>query len=143
MPTNFFLTVGKLAELIILGSGTGVPSLRRGPPGLIVISEYSTVLIDSGAGTLRRMLRVGITYHDIDLLLYTHTHPDHISELVPILFASKYSDLPRKKDLLSVGGVGFKHYFDQIRGYTDVGLNLKPIAYPLERLQKNPFFSTT
>jgi ribonuclease BN (tRNA processing enzyme) len=107
--------VRKLAELIILGSGTGIPSLRRGPPGLLIISETSKVLIDSGAGTLRTMLKTGITYRDIDLLLYTHTHPDHISELVPILFASRYSDLPREKDLLSVGGVGFKHYFDQIK----------------------------
>jgi ribonuclease BN (tRNA processing enzyme) len=104
-----------LAELIILGSGTGAPSLRRGPPGLVILSESSKVLIDSGSGTLRTMLEAGITYQDIDLLLYTHTHPDHISELVPILFACKYADLPRQKDLISVGGPGFKHYFDQIK----------------------------
>jgi ribonuclease BN (tRNA processing enzyme) len=115
MPINFFFTGGELAELIILGSGTGIPSLRRGPPGFLIISDTTKVLIDSGAGTLRTMLRMGITYRDIDLLLYTHTHPDHISEFVPILFASKYSELPREKDLLSIGGAGFKHYFEQIK----------------------------
>ena len=98
-----------MAELIIVGSGTGIPSLRRGSPGLLLISESSKVLIDSGSGTLRRMLEVGITYRDVDLLLYTHIHPDHISDLVPILFVCKYSDLPREKDLLCVGGAGFKH----------------------------------
>ena len=105
----------EMSELIVLGSGTGVPTLRRGSPGLVLISESSRILIDSGSGTLRRMLEVGITYRDIDLLLYTHTHPDHISDLVPILFACKYADLPRQKDQLSVGGPGFKHYFDQIK----------------------------
>jgi ribonuclease BN (tRNA processing enzyme) len=103
------------AEMIIVGSGTGIPSLRRGSPGLLLISESSKVLIDSGSGTLRRMLEVGITYHDVDLLLYTHIHPDHISDLVPILFACKYSDLPREKDLLCVGGAGFKHFFNKLK----------------------------
>ena len=44
------------------------------------------------------MLEVGITYQDIDLLLYTHIHPDHISDLVPILFACKYTELPRERN---------------------------------------------
>jgi len=105
----------KMAELIILGSGTGVPSLKRGSPGLVVVTEGSRILIDSGPGTLRRLLEVGLTYHDMDLLLYTHIHPDHVSDLVPFLFASKYSDLPRKRDLLCVGGPGFRRYFNKIK----------------------------
>ncbi len=104
-----------MAELIILGSGTGIPSLRRGSPGLVLISESSKVLIDSGSGILRKMLEVGITYRDIDVLLYTHIHPDHISELVPILFACRYADLPRQKDLIGLGGPGFKDHFDRLK----------------------------
>lgn len=104
-----------MAELIILGSGTGIPSLRRGSPGLLVMTESSHLLIDSGAGVLRRMLEVGITYRDIGLLLYTHIHPDHISDLVPLLFACKYADLPREKDLVCVGGPGFKRHFHKLK----------------------------
>jgi ribonuclease BN (tRNA processing enzyme) len=102
-------------QLIIIGSGTGVPSLRRGSPGLVFASDSSTVLIDSGSGTLRRMLEVNITYRDIDLLLYTHIHPDHVIDLVPILFASKYGDAPREKDLICLGGSGFKRYFNKVK----------------------------
>jgi ribonuclease BN (tRNA processing enzyme) len=104
-----------MAELTILGSGTGIPSLRRGSPGLLVTTGSSYLLIDSGSGVLRRMLEVGITYRDIDLFLYTHIHPDHIADLVPILFACKYSDLPRQKDMLCVGGPGFKNYFNKVK----------------------------
>ena len=100
---------------MILGSGTGVPTIRRGSPGLVLFCEASTVLIDSGSGTLRRMLDTGITYRDIDLLLYTHIHPDHTADLIPILFASKYADLPREKDLLCIGGPGFEHFFNQLK----------------------------
>jgi ribonuclease BN (tRNA processing enzyme) len=104
-----------LIELIIIGSGTGIPSLRRGAPGMVILSDHSNLLIDSGSGTLRKMLEVGITYRDVDLLLYTHIHPDHISELVPILFACKYADLPREKEMVCIGGLGFKCHFEKLK----------------------------
>lgn len=101
--------------MIVIGSGTGIPSLRRGSPSLLVLSDSTKLLIDSGSGTLRKMLEAGITYRDIDVILYTHTHPDHVSDLVPILFACKYGDLPREKDLLCIGGPGFKSYFEKLK----------------------------
>jgi ribonuclease BN (tRNA processing enzyme) len=128
-----------MSDLIILGSGTGIPSLRRCSPGLILISENSKVLIDSGPGILRRMLEVGMTYRDIDLLLYTHIHPDHVSELVPILFACKYAELPREKDLICVGGQGFQHHFDLIKQV--YGPWIKPQSYDLtiQETSEKPF----
>lgn len=104
-----------MLELIVIGSGTGIPTLKRGAPGLIVLSDRSCLLIDSGSGTLGRMLQVGLTYRDPDLLLYTHIHPDHVSDLVPILFASKYADEPREKELLCIGGPGFHSYFEKLK----------------------------
>ena len=106
---------------------------------MLFLSEGSKVLIDSGPGILRRMLKVGITYRDIDLLLYTHIHPDHVSELVPILFACKYAELPRQKDLICVGGPGFHHYFDQIKKV--YGSWIEPQSYHLtiKETSEKPF----
>ncbi len=104
-----------MAELIVLGSGTGIPSLRRGFPGLLLFSDSTKILIDSGSGTLRKMLDARVTYRDVDALFYTHIHPDHVSDLVPVLFACKYAELPREKDLLCVGGCGFKPYFEKLK----------------------------
>jgi len=118
-----------LEELIVIGSGTGIPSLRRGAPGLIVISDSTCLLIDSGSGTLGRMLEVGVTYQDPDLLLYTHIHPDHVSDLVPILFACKYAELPREKELLCIGGPGFKSYFEKLKNL--YGSWIEPQSYRL------------
>ncbi len=103
-------------EIIVLGSGTCVPSLKRGSPGLILRIEERVLLFDSGAGTLERMLKMGITYLDLDLVLYTHTHPDHVADLVPLVFACKYGENPRKKDLSFIGGRGFKAYLQAIQG---------------------------
>ena len=118
-----------MGELIVIGSGTGIPSLRRGAPGLIILSDSARLLIDSGSGTLGRMLEVGVTFRDPDLLLYTHIHPDHVSDLVPIIFASKYADQPREKALLCVGGPGFQSYFEKLKNL--YGSWIEPQSYPL------------
>ena len=102
-------------ELIILGSGTGVPSLKRGSPGFLVKSENQSLLLDGGSGTLQKMLQAGVTYKDLDAVLYTHIHPDHCADLVPLIFACKYQEEPRQKDLLIMGGGGFRDYFEGLR----------------------------
>jgi ribonuclease BN (tRNA processing enzyme) len=118
-----------LEELIVIGSGTGIPSLRRGAPGLVVRSDRTCLLIDSGSGTLGRMLESGLTYRDLDLLLYTHVHPDHVSDLVPILFASKYADQPRENELLCIGGPGFQSHLEKLKNL--YGSWIEPQSYPL------------
>ena len=75
------------------------------------------------------MLEVGVTYQDPDLLLYTHIHPDHVSDLVPILFACKYADLPRQKELFCVGGHGFKSYLEKLNKL--YGSWIEPQSYRL------------
>jgi ribonuclease BN (tRNA processing enzyme) len=102
-------------ELIILGSGTCVPSLTRGSPATVIRTQDHTLLIDSGSGTLERLLKVNMTIHDVDIILYTHTHPDHVADLVPFLFASKYDWEPRHRDLTIIGGKGFSAFFQKLR----------------------------
>ncbi len=128
-----------MKELIILGSGTGVPSLKRASPGAVVLTERSRILIDSGPGTVRRMLKVGLTYQDIDLLLYTHIHPDHVSDLVPLLFACKYSSHPREKDLLCIGGPGFKRYFRKVKGVYGRWIESEAYRFTIREIFKRPF----
>jgi ribonuclease BN (tRNA processing enzyme) len=127
-----------MSQLIVVGSGTGIPSLRRGSPGLLLISRDSKVLIDSGPGALRRIVELGVSYLDLDLLLYTHAHPDHVADLVPILFASKYSELPRQKDLLCIGGPGFQDHFEKLKGI--YGPWIEPETYRLKvaEISKKP-----
>ncbi|MBI5183158.1 MAG: ribonuclease Z, partial [Nitrospinae bacterium] len=74
-------------DLIIIGSGTCVPSKRRGSPGLVIKTGRKILLFDSGSGTLGRLIQIGISYRDIDYIFYSHIHPDHVADLVPFLFA--------------------------------------------------------
>jgi ribonuclease BN (tRNA processing enzyme) len=74
-------------RLIVLGSGTCVPSLRRNAPGYLLLAGGSRLLIDCGSGTLLQLERVGQSYREIDAVCITHTHPDHVADLVPLLHA--------------------------------------------------------
>ncbi|MFQ5559036.1 MAG: MBL fold metallo-hydrolase [Nitrospinota bacterium] len=120
-------------ELVILGSGTCVPSLNRGGPSQLIEAGASKLLIDTGLGTLRSLLRLGITYNDISHLLFTHIHPDHTAELVPFLFACKYSDTLRTRPLKIIGGAGFRDFFHSLESV--YGKWIKPDSFDLEILE--------
>jgi ribonuclease BN (tRNA processing enzyme) len=101
-------------KITILGSGTSVPSLERNSSGVLIQEEGINSLIDFGYGTLKQLLHLGITYHDIDRIFFTHNHPDHMCDLVPFLFAARHRPSARKKDLEIVAGPGFQEFLDNL-----------------------------
>jgi ribonuclease BN (tRNA processing enzyme) len=98
-------------KITILGSGTSVPSLTRNSSGILLENDGIHSLIDCGYGTLHQLLRLGITYKDLDRIFFTHIHPDHMYDLVPLLFAVRYPLDPREKTLEIVAGPGFEDFF--------------------------------
>jgi ribonuclease BN (tRNA processing enzyme) len=101
-------------NITILGSGTCVPCKERSAACIKVVSGPSTVLLDSGPGSLRQMAISGTAINDIDLLCYTHLHIDHTADLVPLLFASKYDPQPRTKDLAIMAAPGFCDFYHKL-----------------------------
>jgi len=108
-------------EVTILGSGTGAPSLTRNASGLLVKVEDQNLLFDTGPGILRQLLELGITYHDIDCIFYTHFHTDHTLDLAAILFAAKYGLALRTKKLAIIGPEGLEGFYANLLSlYGDV-----------------------
>ena len=97
----------------ILGSGTYVPSNRRGSSGYYVDIDGNKILLDCGNGTTWKLEKIGVSYTDIDHIFITHFHPDHTSDLVPFLFANKYPyNKTRSKKLHIWGGKGIEQFLD-------------------------------
>jgi ribonuclease BN (tRNA processing enzyme) len=100
-------------NLTVLGSGTGVPSLERSSPAYLLRANGGEILIDCGSGTLRQLLRTGTSHRSIDAVFITHTHPDHIGDLIPLIHALKCTPgFKRERPLRLFGPPGFEAYFE-------------------------------
>jgi ribonuclease BN (tRNA processing enzyme) len=103
-------------SVTILGSGTCVPSLDRSSCSVLVKTDNNLLLLDSGAGTMRRLMEAGVEIFDVSFIFYSHFHPDHTGELVPFLFSNKYPDGGfRKQPLTLVAGKGFLRFYEHLK----------------------------
>lgn len=119
----------------ILGSGTCVPSLTRSASSVLVEAGSAKILIDIGPGTLRRLLEAGHQIGELTHLFITHFHPDHTSELVPLLFASKYPEERRRRSPLTlVAGPGFQRFFSDLCRVYGHWIDLGPGLLSIEEI---------
>ena len=122
-------------NVTILGSGTCVPSLERSACAVMVSMKHSTLLLDAGPGTMRRMLEAGFSIFDLDYICLSHFHPDHSSELVPILFSNKYTgSIQRLKPLTVIGGRGLKDFYRHLNGAFGHWIELAPELFHMIEL---------
>lgn len=100
-------------KLTILGSGTYEPSLKRSSPANFLKIKNKNILVDCGAGTLRRLMEAGENYKEIDFIFLTHFHADHIAEVNSLIGALNWTpNFTRKKKLFLIGPVGLKERCD-------------------------------
>ena len=123
-------------NVTILGSGTCVPSLRRSSCSVLMETTRGTkLLFDSGPGTMRRLLEANTTIFDLSFIFYSHFHPDHTAELVPLLFATKYPDINQRKiSLTIVAGKGFSNFFKGLRGVYGTWIDITPGLFRIVEL---------
>lgn len=101
-------------QLTLLGTGTCVPSLIRSSSAYLLRACGRNILIDCGAGTIRRLLEAGVSYQDIDIILLTHRHPDHTADIAALLFACRYHGAPRSRELVVVGARGTRDFLGRL-----------------------------
>lgn len=103
-------------QLVVLGSGCGIPNPKRGSQSLLLESQNRNVLIDAGPGTQQRMAKAGVYPQEIDLILLTHFHLDHVAELPFLLFSLRidYGDR-REKPLAIVGSEGLSDHYRKLK----------------------------
>ncbi len=77
-------------DVVLLGTGSPLPSPVRCGAGQVVIAGDSRVLIDCGWGVARRLNAAGISPNSIDVACFTHMHSDHITD-VPDFLISRWT----------------------------------------------------
>jgi len=99
-----------------------------------VEAEGGKVLIDSGTGALGRLAQAGVSHLQLEGVVYTHLHPDHTAELVPLLFANNYAPRPRMAPFTLKGGPGFRAFFEALLGVYEPWLAPKHYALAVDEL---------
>ncbi|KJS08755.1 MAG: hydrolase [Hoeflea sp. BRH_c9] len=99
-------------RLVILGSKGG-PAIRPGGPSptssLLEIGGRR-IVVDCGLGVSRGLVEAGMALAELDLVLITHLHSDHVLELGPLLHTAWTAGL--KTPVRVFGPVGTKAVWD-------------------------------
>ncbi len=94
-------------EVLILGSGTGVPWRQRAACSVLVKTKGLCLLLDMGPGVLRRLSEEGLDFQELDAIFLSHFHPDHTADLWPYFFATRGSSFERAEEVVLVASEGF------------------------------------
>ena len=91
-------------QITVVGSGTVVPRLERRQSCVVVRAGGETLVFDLGSGAVRGMLRAELDLFSVDRVFFTHFHPDHTVDAVPLLFAINYGAEEKRTKPLHVAG---------------------------------------
>ncbi len=77
-------------ELIVLGAHGTWPSAGGATSGLLVRHQGHNLVLDLGTGTVAK-LQEHVELFDVDSVLISHSHPDHVTDLYTYLMARLFT----------------------------------------------------
>ena len=79
-------------KLTLLGTGCPSVDYQRCGSSNLISTKKTKILIDCGSGVTQRLNQSGNSSADIDALLLTHLHTDHVIDLYQLIISSWHSD---------------------------------------------------
>ena len=74
-----------MIDVCLLGCGGVMPLPSRALTSLFVRYNGKAILVDCGEGTQTALRKAEVKYSQIDVILFTHLHADHISGIIGLL----------------------------------------------------------
>jgi ribonuclease Z len=65
-------------KVTLLGTGSPAPVMKRFGPGVLVQAGAKNLVFDAGRGGTQRLLQAGLNLGQVDAVLLTHLHSDHV-----------------------------------------------------------------
>jgi ribonuclease BN (tRNA processing enzyme) len=128
------------AEITVLGCGTRVLLRERSMSGYAVRRPDFFVLLDCGAGVIRRGLEAGLPMLHVDAILFSHLHLDHIADLPALLWALDGEGQQRaERPLRLFGPPGFANFFAQLGHVYGNWIERLPVPLLIHEVQRERF----
>jgi len=105
-----------MIKITVLGSGTCAVTTRRSCASYLLQLGKKQILLDIGFGALRRLVEAGFDYRNIDGVICSHFHLDHIGDLLPLIMALQFTpNYKRSKSLNVIGPQQFRTFLHHCR----------------------------
>ncbi len=102
---------------MLLGTGTCQLQTHRMASSVLVELDDLRFIYDFGRGIATRTAEIGLKQDDLEHIVLSHFHPDHLSDLIPYLQAACWSQTnPRGKDLHVYGPIGLEIHLMRFLG---------------------------
>lgn len=132
-----------MLDICLLGTGGMMPLTFRWLTSLMTRYNGSSILIDCGEGTQIAIQKYGWSFKQIDTIMFTHFHADHISGLPGVLLAMANAD--RTEPLKLIGPKGLERVVSGLRVIcSELSFNIeyKEINDPEEKFVINGYHVT-
>jgi len=91
-------------RVTLLGTGCPVVSTERYGPAQVLRHGSSALLVDCGSGVSQRLLAAGLSGRDLEALLLTHLHSDHIVDLFQLIVSAWHQGRDRPQRVFGPRG---------------------------------------
>jgi len=83
-------------KFTVLGNSGAYPSIYNACSGYLVETQNAKILLDCGSGVYQRLIQ-RIDIKDLDAIVLSHLHSDHISDVLVLRYALQIRNLPKVK----------------------------------------------
>ncbi|MFZ3077458.1 MAG: ribonuclease Z [Candidatus Aenigmatarchaeota archaeon] len=127
-------------EIIFLGTGSGVPTLQRGQPAILLNYGGDYILFDCGEGCQLGLQKAKVSPMKIKRICISHWHADHFAGLLPLI---ETMHLFGRTEKLEIYGPEASRFMDSLLELSYLGFGFEIAAKDASTDEKKKIFSGT
>lgn len=93
-------------KVVFLGTGSAVPTLKRGLSAVALIRKQEILLFDCGEGTQVQLLKAKLKATRIKKIFVSHMHGDHVTGLMGLLMSLELGNRLNPLSIFGPPGIG-------------------------------------
>src|SRR3546814_1136196 len=110
-------------EIVFRVTGCPVASTERYGPAQLILADGAKILVGCGSGVTQRLVAAGTPGRDLDALLLTHLHSDHLVDLYQLVVSAWHQG--RDRPLPVYGPPGTRRYVEGLMALWEPELALR------------------